>query len=104
MYEISFSKNCFGNLKGLWLCTIFTFYFGLLSSFAPNFTWILILRSLVGVGVGGVPQAFTLFSEFAPKSHRAKVFSLLSFFGPVGSCIEVIIEKWSLIIEHLKCN
>jgi len=79
----------YGRKAGLWLCTIVTFYFGLLSSFAPNFIWVLILRGLVGFGVGGVPQAFTLFSEFSPTVHRAKVFSLLSIFGPVGTCLEV---------------
>lgn len=39
--------------------------------------------------MGGVPQSFTLLSEFSPKKHRARVFSLLSLFGPVGTCLTV---------------
>ena len=42
----------YGRKMGLWLCTCVTFYFGFLSSFAPNFIWVLILRALVGFGVG----------------------------------------------------
>lgn len=40
------------------MCSMFTFYYGILSAFAPNFIWILILRGLVGFGIGGVPQSY----------------------------------------------
>jgi len=32
-------------------------YYGLLSTLSPRYAWLLILRGLLGVGVGGVPQA-----------------------------------------------
>jgi len=44
-------------LQELLLCSMFTFYFGLLSAFSPNYVWILILRGIVGFGIGGVPQS-----------------------------------------------
>ena len=34
------------------LSTFITFYFGALFSVAPTFVWVLILRTLVGVGAG----------------------------------------------------
>lgn len=39
------------------MCSLFTFYFGVLSAASPNFIWMLILRGLVGFGIGGVPQS-----------------------------------------------
>ena len=71
------------------MCTFFTFYFGFLSSFSPTFVWLMILRGLVGFGIGGAAQAFTLFSEFSPKKHRAKTSLALSYFWPIGACFEV---------------
>ena len=66
-----------------------TFYFGLMSTFSPTFIWILITRSLVGFGAGGVFQAFTLLSEFSPKQKRAKVSTAFSVFWPLGVIILV---------------
>lgn len=41
-----------------------TAIFGLLSSFAPNYTILLILRFIVGLGVGGnLPIDFSIFTE-----------------------------------------
>ena len=47
----------YGRKVELILCSAFTFYYGVLSAVAPNFIWILILRGLVGFGIGGVPQS-----------------------------------------------
>lgn len=46
-------------LKGLLMSTFFSLYFGILSSVAPTLIWLMILRSMVGFGVGGAAQAFT---------------------------------------------
>jgi MFS family permease len=48
-------KMCdqYGRKSCLILCTLFTFYFGTLSAFSPIFIWLLILRGLVGFGIGG---------------------------------------------------
>ena len=40
------------------MCSLFTFYYGVLSAMAPNYIWLLILRGLVGFGIGGVPQSY----------------------------------------------
>ena len=52
----------FGRRICLFFCTIFTFSFGFGSSFSPNIGTILALRALVGFGIGGAPQAVTLYS------------------------------------------
>ena len=35
----------------------FLFFYGFLSSFAPTYVWLLLLRGLVGFCVGAIPQA-----------------------------------------------
>lgn len=43
--------------QGLKISVLWTLYYGVLSAFAPVYSWILVLRGLVGFGIGGVPQS-----------------------------------------------
>lgn len=65
--------TCRPDVQGLILCTGITFYFGLLSSLAPTYIWLLALRGLTGFGIGGVAQSVTLYTEFLPMTSRAKL-------------------------------
>ena len=65
-------------------------YMGLLSAFAPSYPWILILRMCVGMGVGGVPQSVTLYSEFLPKQARGRCIMMIEVFWAIGTCAEVV--------------
>ncbi|PVD31696.1 hypothetical protein C0Q70_07114 [Pomacea canaliculata] len=47
----------YGRKTELIMCSVVTFYFGILSAFSPSYVWLLILRGLVGFGIGGAPQA-----------------------------------------------
>lgn len=92
------SASCWGKIAdshgrkiALLLCTFFSLYFGVLSAIAPTLIWLMILRGLVGFGIGGAAQAFTLFAEFSPKNDRARTSTFLSFFWPIGACIEVVL-------------
>jgi len=78
-------------LKCLILCTLFTFYFGALSALAPIFIWLLILRGLVGFGIGGAPQSVTLYAEFLPSNQRARCVILTNVFWSIGACLEVLL-------------
>lgn len=51
--------------------------YGFLSSLAPSFAWLLLLRGLVGFAIGCVPQSVTLYAEFLPTKQRAKCVVLL---------------------------
>lgn len=48
----------YGRKMGLTISMVWTFYYGLLSAFAPTYGWMVVLRALVGVGIGGAPQAY----------------------------------------------
>ena len=67
----------YGRRQALLLSGIYLFVYGILSAMAPNFTWILLLRFLVGFNIGCVPQSVTLFAEFLPTKQRAKCVVLL---------------------------
>ncbi|XP_033227637.1 synaptic vesicle 2-related protein isoform X2 [Belonocnema kinseyi] len=81
----------YGRKKTLTLCGVLLFYYGFLSSFAPNFMWILLLRGLVGFAIGCVPQSVTLYAEFLPAEQRAKCVVLLDCFWALGACFGVVL-------------
>jgi MFS family permease len=81
----------FGRRVCLFLCTIVTFSFGFGSSFSSDFTAILILRGLVGFGIGGAPQSVTLYSEFLPSKQRARCVVFSNIFWSIGACFEVLL-------------
>ncbi|XP_060839120.1 synaptic vesicle 2-related protein isoform X2 [Rhopalosiphum padi] len=92
----------------LTLCSVLLFYFGILSSLSPNYTWLLILRGLVGFAIGCSPQSVTLYAEFLPCKQRAKCVVLLDCFWALGACFEVLLAlivmptlgwKWLLVLS-----
>ncbi|XP_038059725.1 synaptic vesicle 2-related protein-like isoform X2 [Patiria miniata] len=86
-------KMCdkYGRRTGLIACTTWLFYHGLLSSFAPTYVWILILRGLVGFGIGGVPQSITLYTEFLPSKTRGMCVVFTAVFWAFGTVVEVLL-------------
>jgi MFS family permease len=81
----------FGRRICLFFCSLFIFIFGFVSSFSPSYAWMLVFRGLVGFGIGGAPQAFTLNSEFLPIKKRAKFTFFTYMFWTVGGCCEVVL-------------
>lgn len=66
-------------------------YFGFISSFSPHYIWIVFLRCLVGIGIGGVPTMYTLLIEFLPINVRSYIILCLAFFWAFGSTFLVCI-------------
>lgn len=50
---------------------------------------LVILRGLMGVGLGGAPVAFALYLELVPSAHRGVLMVALQSFWTVGSMLEV---------------
>ncbi|XP_070706529.1 synaptic vesicle 2-related protein-like isoform X2 [Pempheris klunzingeri] len=84
----------YGRRVGLTICMCFTLYYGLLSAFAPVYGWLLVLRGLVGFGIGGAPQSVTLYSEFLPVKARGSSIMLISAFWAIGAVFEVLLALW----------
>lgn len=58
----------------------------LASGFAPNLTWLLVFRFILGIGVGGdYPMSATLMSEFANRRNRGKLVGLVFSMQALGT-------------------
>ncbi|XP_006817913.1 synaptic vesicle 2-related protein-like [Saccoglossus kowalevskii] len=79
----------YGRRVGLIMCSIWLFYYGVLTAFSPTLLWMLLLRGLVGFGIGGVPQSVTLYAEFLPSTARARCVVFIEVFWAIGTCFEV---------------
>lgn len=95
---MGFSSSLWGNVSdkygrrvGLTICMCWTLYYGLLSAFSPVYGWILVLRGLVGFGIGGAPQSVTLYSEFLPVKSRGICIMLIAAFWAIGAVFEVLL-------------
>jgi len=60
----------------------------IVSSFAGNLDSLIVLRFIVGLGLGGsLPVASSYFAEFMPKSVRGAMISVLESFWAIGTII-----------------
>lgn len=81
----------FGRKTTLMIGGVLLAYYGLLSAFAATYVWMLILRGMVGFGMGCVPQGVTLYAEFLPTNQRGKCVILMDSFWALGACMEVLL-------------
>ncbi|XP_031121512.1 organic cation/carnitine transporter 7-like [Ipomoea triloba] len=104
-----FSDN-FGRRKTMLSIAIVTTIFALLSSFSPNYTSLLVLRALVGTGLGGGSVYLCWFLEFVPPKNRGMWMVIFSTFWTVGTILEAILAwvvmpglgwRWLLVLSSL---
>ncbi|TNM91949.1 hypothetical protein fugu_018961 [Takifugu bimaculatus] len=105
----------YGRRNGLAICACSILYFGLLSAFAPRYSWFVFLRFLVGFGIGAplrrrFPSSqvylsghigsitnihtgyrLTVYSEFLPMNLRGRCLTLMGLFWAFGSMLEVLL-------------
>ena len=71
--------------------------FGVASAFAPDFGWLLALRFLTGIGVGGtLPVYYTMMAEFLPNDRRGRWLVLLESFWAVGTVLLALLA-WAAV-------
>jgi len=69
---------------------------GVASAFAPDFQWLLILRFLTGIGVGGtLPVDYTMMAEFLPAQRRGRWLVWLESFWAVGTILLAILGLYA---------
>ncbi|XP_068609300.1 synaptic vesicle 2-related protein-like [Brachionichthys hirsutus] len=83
-----------GRRVGLISSMCWTLFYGLLSAFAPAYTWVLLLRGLVGFGIAGCSQSVTLYSEFLPIKMKGPRIMIMKVFWSFGTVMEVLLAIW----------
>ncbi|CAL1408622.1 unnamed protein product [Linum trigynum] len=89
------SDKC-GRRKGFFSITMITSGAGLISSFSPNYLSLVILRGLVGFGLGGGHVFLSWFLEFVPASHRGMWMVVFTTFWTVGTVFEALLA-WAVL-------
>lgn len=59
--------------------------FGFLTAAAHNFAILVLIRFMVGFGVGGLTVPFDTLAEFVPNSHRGQNLLLIEYFWTAGT-------------------
>jgi PHS family inorganic phosphate transporter-like MFS transporter len=70
------------------------------SAFAPNFTWLLIFRIILGIGIGGdYPVSATIMSEYSGKKNRGKMVGLVFAMQGAGLLVGPLIAAGLLAAQ-----
>ncbi|ALS64780.1 MFS transporter [Pandoraea apista] len=65
------------------------------AAFAPNVGWLIALRFLTGLGLGGaMPNAITLTSEFSPERRRGTLLTLMFCGFSLGSALGGVVTAY----------
>lgn len=84
-----------GRRKVLLLTVTCDAVFGLASVFAPDFAWLLVLRFLTGMAVGGtLPVDYAMMAEFLPPRNRGRWLVWLEGFWAVGTIV-IALTAWA---------
>ncbi|CAK9187661.1 unnamed protein product [Ilex paraguariensis] len=93
-----FVSDTYGRKKSFLGATILSTGAGFLSAFSPNYIVLLILRCLVGIGLGGGHVFTTWFLEFVPSPNRGTWMIIFSSFWTLGTIFEASLAWFAICI------
>ncbi|KAJ4709140.1 Organic cation/carnitine transporter 7 [Melia azedarach] len=99
-YSWGLISDSYGRRNSILGGSILTSVAGLLSAISPNYVSLVILRGLVGVGLGSGHVFFSWFLEFVPPSNRGMWMIVFSTFWTFGSVSEaalawIVMPRWN---------
>ncbi|CAM0875774.1 unnamed protein product [Alopecurus aequalis] len=107
-----FVSDKYGRRTALLFSTLFTTGMGFMSALSPNYLCLMVLRFLVGVGLGGAHVFSSWFLEFVPAQNRGTWMIIFTLFWTLGTVMEaslawVVIPalgwRWLLAFTALPC-
>ncbi|KAL4425877.1 hypothetical protein ABPG75_009893 [Micractinium tetrahymenae] len=96
VYSLGLAADHLGRRRGFLASALLLGGAGLASAAAPSFTWLLLLRAVVGFALGGTPIAVTLFAEFCTTAGRGRWLLLLQSFWTLGTVLEALLA-WAVL-------
>lgn len=87
-YSWGLVSDNYGRRAGLLSIAIVTTGAGFLSAFSPNYVSLVILRCIVGIGLGGGPVYNSWFLEFIPAPNRGTWMVIFATCWTIGTIIE----------------
>ncbi|WCJ34857.1 Synaptic vesicle 2-related protein [Euphorbia peplus] len=109
-YTWGLVSDSYGRRRAFLSMTVITSGTGMISAFAPNYMSLVVLRGLVGFGLGGGHVFLSWFLEFTPTSHRGKWMVIFSTFWTLGTIFEAALAwivmpilswRWLLVLSAI---
>ncbi|KAL3843137.1 hypothetical protein ACJMK2_021089 [Sinanodonta woodiana] len=87
----------YGRQKPFIIATAIVAVFGLISAFSPTFWFLVLIRSLVSLGNGGLEAVdFVLLLECLPRRNRGSFMVVITFCGALGAVLAGGLAWWLL--------
>ncbi|CAM9828892.1 unnamed protein product [Scytosiphon promiscuus] len=89
-------SDAYGRRPAFQAATLLVVVFGLLTTFAPSFWWLLFFRSMVGVGAGGMEVPFDLLGEIVTHKEKSRILVDVQVTWAIGSLF-VGVAAWAVL-------
>lgn len=82
------AADIIGRKRILTASILFYSIFSLTCALAPTYNWLLVLRFIAGLALGGtIPVVYSYVAEFMPSASRGKALNLLDAFWGIGATL-----------------